>query len=67
MQCEMSNECINPVTYLGNRGYIYCTAHAGQRGGYEGVRQMQPWELRWISEGRTLPTYQVGPEPKREA
>lgn len=67
MQCEMSYDCTEPVTHIGEKGYIYCAVHAGMRGGYEGVRKMRKWELRWISEGLTLPSYERGPEPKREA
>lgn len=66
IQCEMRDECTGTVTHIGSKGYIYCEHHAGVRKSsqYESARKLRPWELRWIGEGKTLPTYKPGPEPK---
>lgn len=64
--CEMSQDCTQPVTHMGNKGYVYCKGHAVQRrqSGYERTRAMRPWEIRWVTAGKTLPSYTAGPEPK---
>lgn len=61
--CNMRDDCAEPVTHIGNKGYIYCSSHAVQRHGYERTRKMRPWELRWIAAGLALPSYKPGPEP----
>ena len=65
VQCEMRDDCQSRVTHIGSKGYIYCEHHAGVRNSsqYERARKMRPWELRWIAEGKTLPSYKPGPEP----
>lgn len=65
-QCEMRRECTESVTHIGSKGYIYCATHGTERRAYgtERTRKMRPWELRWITEGRALPSYRPGPEPK---
>lgn len=64
-RCDMSHDCNAAVTHIGSDGYVYCPLHAIQRRQTrsEQTRKMRPWELRWISEGRALPTYRVAPEP----
>lgn len=64
LQCQMSNACEAEVTHLGAKGYLYCKPHGQRRRGYERTRALRAWELRWIREGRTLPSYAPGPEPK---
>lgn len=67
--CDGWCERAGTVTHIGNKGYAYCTACATIRreSGYESTRKMRHWELRWIAEGRSLPSYKAGPEPKEEA
>lgn len=64
--CEMRTDCEAPVSHLGSKGYVYCLPHAVLRreSGHERTRKMRLWELRWIQEGRQLPSYTSGPEPK---
>lgn len=66
VHCDMSSECKDPVTHIGDKGYAYCAEHGPQRrsSGYEHVRKMRAWERRWLSEGKSLPSYRVAPEPK---
>lgn len=63
--CDMEKDCPYTPTHIGSKGYIYCADHALTRrqSGYERTRRMRPWELRWIAEGKVLPTYAVLPEP----
>lgn len=59
MQCDMSRDCHAAVTHIGEKGYVYCTAHAIDRRTYawERTRKMQAWELRLIRNGQSLPSY----------
>lgn len=63
VQCEMSAECSQRVTHIGVKGYVYCAEHAAVRRGIERTRRMRAWEIRWIREGRVLPSYRPLPEP----
>lgn len=63
-QCDMREDCAETVTHIGENGYAYCAFHAPLRRGWERTRKMRPWELRWMREGRALPGYKAGPEPK---
>ena len=63
-QCGMRPDCPEPVTHIGERGYIYCTGHAAILRGWENTRKMRPWELRLIEAGQRLPSYRPGPKPK---
>lgn len=50
-------DCDEPVTHIGEKGYIYCLTHAARRCGYERTRKMRPWELSLIREGKPVPSY----------
>ena len=65
--CDMSHECKDPVTHIGEDGYVYCAFDALRRRNWERTRKMRPWELRWIAAGKPLPDYKPGPEPKEPA
>ena len=58
--CDMRKDCAEAVTHNGSKGYIYCAKHAVQRreSGYERTRAMRRWELKLISAGQPLPSYQ---------
>ncbi len=60
MKCEMRDDCTQPVTHIGEKGYIYCTnhAHARRYGGIERTRAMRKWECTLIAEGKPLPSYE---------
>lgn len=63
-QCDMSDDCTNPVTHIGEKGYIYCKEHALDRRRYPGerTRLMRVWELQLIAEDKPLPTYRRLPK-----
>lgn len=62
--CEWYKDCPHPATHIDRRGWAYCTSHAAtaNRSGYP-ARKLRAWELRWLGEGKTLPSYEPGPEP----
>lgn len=54
ISCDMVRDCPNPITHIGAKGYVYCTAHAGDRAGVERVRKMTPGEIKRVEEGQTI-------------
>lgn len=63
IQCDMNSDCPYPATYLGDRGFIYCTEHAPCRQGFERTRKLKRWELQYLREGKQLPSYKPVPKP----
>jgi len=63
-KCNMREDCAAPVTHIGSKGYVYCAAHAAARRGVEGARKLRGWEIHYLRQGRALPSYTPGPEPK---
>ena len=62
--CDMTNECTNAVTHIGEKGYVYCAEHAPERRGYERTRRMRVWERKLIEAGEPLPSYRPVAKPK---
>ena len=58
IQCEMRENCSNPVTHIGEKGYIYCAKCIVHRRGRERCRKMRAWELQLIRDGKPLPSYE---------
>jgi len=56
-KCDMTHDCINPVTHIGEKGYVYCAEHAPCRQGWERCRQMRGWERARIAAGKPLMSY----------
>jgi len=61
MKCDMTKDCTNQVTHIGEKGYVYCADHAWERrqSGYERTRRMRGWELNLIRNGKPLPSYRL--------
>lgn len=53
----MQLDCEQPVTHIGAKGYVYCTAHAPERRGVESTRRMKAWEVEHIMAERPLLSY----------
>jgi hypothetical protein len=68
MQCAMRDECRQPVTHIGEKGYVYCAEDAERRrqSGYERTRRMRVWELQLIANGQPLPSYTPQRKPQGE-
>lgn len=49
----------NPVTHIGNKGYVYCTDCAYQRrqDGHESTRKLTAAERRLILSGQPIQKY----------
>jgi hypothetical protein len=62
--CDMVKGCTNPVTHIGEKGYVYCAEHVGDRKGVERCRKMRMWELDRVNAGKQLPSYTPRPKPK---
>ena len=56
-KCEMYDDCQNPVTHIGEKGYVYCAEHVGCRKGWEHCRRMRGWEKARIAAGKPLMSY----------
>jgi hypothetical protein len=67
--CDMVVDCPNPVTHIGEKGYVYCASCVPCRRGVERCRLMRPWERKMVAAGEPLPTYKRmnKPKPVREA
>lgn len=61
--CNMSDSCTSPVTHIGDKGYVYCTAHAADRRTWERTRKMRRWELDLITAGKPVPSYRYQGKP----
>jgi hypothetical protein len=55
--CDMEKDCTNPVTHIGEKGYVYCAAHSPCRSGWERCRKMAGWERQRIAAGKVLMSY----------
>ena len=56
-KCDMERDCSNPVTHIGEKGYVYCAEHVGCRRGIERCRRMRGWERARIAAGKPLLSY----------
>lgn len=66
LQCEMKRDCVQPVTHIEEKGFIYCKEHGVQRRYYgRRCRALRPWELAMLRQGLVLPSYE--PRPKSGA
>jgi hypothetical protein len=53
LRCHMESDCTAKVTYIDNKGYIYCTAHGAMR------RFIRPCRKLTVSETRRLESGQI--------
>lgn len=51
LQCDMRENCQNPVTHIGNKGWTYCAKHSKDRKGYERTRKMTKAEIKKLESG----------------
>ena len=56
-RCDMDDACERDVTYIGEKGWIYCATHAIPRRYWERTRKMRPHELNRIRRGEPLDHY----------
>jgi hypothetical protein len=66
LQCDMARDCAQPVTHIGEDGYVYCAEDATlRRETSERTRKMRPWEIEQLLTGKSLVSY--APISKAEA
>jgi len=58
-RCEMSKECEAPVSYIDEKGFIYCTECGTRRQSYCRCRKLRPFELRRILNGQQIERYET--------
>lgn len=57
LMCEMTEGCVQPVTMLDQKGYIYCTEHGLDRRGCQPCRKLRPHEVKQLERGEALRRY----------
>ena len=55
--CDMVDGCMEPVTHLDNKGYVYCTDHGIGRRDWRPCRKLRPWEIRRLLRDQPLARY----------
>lgn len=54
LRCDMKQDCAAPVTYVDNKGYVYCTAHGAMRRFIRPCRKLRPAELEALEAGKSI-------------
>ena len=57
LRCDMTAGCLEPVTHLDNKGYVYCTQHGIERRDCRPCRKLRAHELRKLEQGEPLKRY----------
>lgn len=57
LSCDMERDCTNPVTYIDNKGFIYCTEHGIQRRNWCPCRKLRSYELKKLRRGEQIKKY----------
>lgn len=57
LRCDMETDCVQPVTYIDNDGFAYCTGHGLDRQQWQPCRKLRPHELRRLQRGEQLASY----------
>jgi len=59
-KCQGWCKKANPITHIGNKGYVYCRSCAVTRrqSHIERVRTMRAWELKMLNDSKPLPSYE---------
>jgi len=62
LTCDMTKDCPERVTHIGEKGYVYCATHAPQRRGWERTRRLHALEIAQLEAGYPLASF----TPKRD-
>jgi hypothetical protein len=57
LNCEMTDDCPEPVTMIDRNGFIYCTDHGIGRRDWKPCRKLRPHELRRLARGEQVTRY----------
>lgn len=55
--CDMTEGCIEAVTMIDEKGYVYCTDHGLERRWWRRCRKLRPHELNRLRRGEQLTHY----------
>lgn len=67
LQCDMKRDCAADVTHIGEKGYVYCGAHAVVRRARERCRKMTAGEKKTLLSGGTIASYRPAKKPRTAA
>jgi hypothetical protein len=54
LRCHMERDCTGAVSYVDNKGYVYCTVHGCVRRSMRPCRKLTPAELDTLRSGGTI-------------
>lgn len=54
LNCDMEKGCTGPVTYVDNKGYVYCTVHGCMRRSIRPCRKLTAAELAKLANGEPI-------------
>lgn len=54
LHCDMEKDCNSPVSYIDNKGYVYCAKHGEQRKAAKPCRKLTPSEIKKLEDGGTI-------------
>ncbi len=56
LRCDTEG-CVEPVTHIDSKGFIYCTDHGQTRRHYQRCRKLRPHELNRLRRGEQVKRY----------
>lgn len=65
LKCDMTLECVEPVTHIDEKGFVYCNHHGINRKNVRRCRKLAQWELRRLWRGEQI-SYRRGLMPRME-
>ena len=57
LKCDMEKTCNGAVTYIDEKGFIYCTIHGAMRRMYRSCRKLKLSEVKQLESGQPLKSY----------
>jgi hypothetical protein len=57
LRCDMKEDCINIVTKIDNKGFVYCSDCGSIRKLHTNCRKLRPHELNALKNGKQLKSY----------
>jgi hypothetical protein len=57
LTCDMVKTCQAPVTYIDEKGFVYCTGHGQDRQSYRRCRKLRPHEIKTLRSGQPIARY----------
>lgn len=54
LKCEMHPSCPDDVTYIDDKGFIYCMRHGMARRAHRPCRRLQTFEIQLLRAGKTI-------------